>query len=51
MITLESYFDFLAVDDIRFKGTRIGIETILGHYLSGINQRQLQNGIQSSLAI
>jgi uncharacterized protein (DUF433 family) len=26
---LESYFDFLAPDDIRLKGTRIGIETIL----------------------
>ena len=26
---LEHYFDFLAADDIRVKGTRIGIETIL----------------------
>jgi hypothetical protein len=26
---LESYFDFLAPGDIRVKGTRIGIETIL----------------------
>jgi uncharacterized protein (DUF433 family) len=26
---LETYFDFLAPDDIRVKGTRIGIETIL----------------------
>ncbi len=26
---LEDYFDFLAPDDIRLKGTRIGIETIL----------------------
>lgn len=30
---LESYFDFLAPDDIRIKGTRIGIETILYEYL------------------
>ena len=30
---LESYFDFLAPDDIRIKGTRIGIETILYDYL------------------
>jgi uncharacterized protein (DUF433 family) len=30
---LESYFDFLADDDIRVKGTRIGIETILYDYL------------------
>jgi len=33
---LEGYFDFLPEDDIRIKGTRIGIETILGHYLAGI---------------
>lgn len=37
MKTIESYFDFLAEDDIRLKGTRIGIETILGHYLAGVN--------------
>ena len=30
---LESYFDFLAADDIRIKGTRIGIETILYDYI------------------
>ena len=30
---LESYFDFLAPDDIRIKETRIGIETILYDYL------------------
>ena len=26
---LETYFDFLAPDDIRVKGTRIGIESVL----------------------
>ena len=26
---LEDYFDFLAADDIRLKGSRIGIESIL----------------------
>jgi len=26
---LEQYFDFFAPDDIRIKGTRVGIETIL----------------------
>lgn len=36
-MTIESYFDFLAENDIRIKGTRIGIETILGHYLAGVN--------------
>jgi uncharacterized protein (DUF433 family) len=30
---LEEYFDFLASNDIRVKGTRIGIETILLDYL------------------
>ena len=30
---LESYFNVLAPDDIRLKGTRIGIETILYEYI------------------
>jgi len=30
---LEDFFDFLAEDDIRLKGTRIGIETILYDYI------------------
>ncbi len=30
---LEDYFDFLSPLDIRVKGTRVGIETILGDYL------------------
>ena len=30
---LEDYFIFLAANDIRVKGTRIGIETILTDYL------------------
>lgn len=30
---LEDYFDFLAPDDIRLKGTRIGIEHILYQYI------------------
>lgn len=30
---LEDYFDFLAPDDIRVRGTRVGIETILFDYL------------------
>jgi uncharacterized protein (DUF433 family) len=30
---LEDYFDFLAPNDIRIKGTRIGIETVLSDYL------------------
>jgi len=30
---LEDYFDFLAPNDIRLKGTRVGIETVLTDYL------------------
>ena len=30
---IEDYFDFLAPDDIRLKGTRIGIETVLYDYI------------------
>ena len=30
---LEDYFDFQAENDIRLKGTRIGIETILYDYI------------------
>ena len=30
---LEDYFNFLASDDIRLKGSRIGIETIFYEYI------------------
>jgi uncharacterized protein (DUF433 family) len=30
---LEDYFEFLAPNDIRIKGTRVGIETVLSDYL------------------
>ncbi len=30
---LEDYFDFLAPDDIRLKGSRIGIESVLYEYV------------------
>ena len=32
-MVLEAYFDFLAPDDIRIKGTRIGIETVLYEFI------------------
>jgi uncharacterized protein (DUF433 family) len=38
---LENYFDFISDDDIRIKGTRIGIETVLGYYLKGVNPETL----------
>ena len=30
---LKDYFDFLAPDDIRIKGSRIGIESVLYEYI------------------
>lgn len=38
---LESYFDFLSEDDIRIKGTRVGIETILDDYLEGASPEEI----------
>ena len=32
-VQLTDYFNFLTPDDIRLKGTRIGIETILYEYI------------------
>ncbi len=32
---LEDYFDFASETDIRIKGSRIGIETVLTEYLDG----------------
>jgi uncharacterized protein (DUF433 family) len=32
-MNLETYFDILAPDDIRIKGTRIGIESLLYEYV------------------
>jgi uncharacterized protein (DUF433 family) len=32
-MTLEDYFDYLAPDDIRIKGTRVGIESVLYEYV------------------
>ncbi|MBI3303913.1 MAG: DUF433 domain-containing protein [Deltaproteobacteria bacterium] len=38
---LESYFDFLSPDDIRIKGTRIGIETVVEDYLQGATPEEI----------
>ena len=32
-MSLENYFEFLSKDDIRLKGTRVGIESILYEYI------------------
>ena len=33
---LEDYFDFVSADEIRLRGTRVGIEAILCEYLDGV---------------
>jgi uncharacterized protein (DUF433 family) len=38
---LESYFDFLREDDIRLKGTRIGIETVLDDFFNGSDPEEI----------
>jgi uncharacterized protein (DUF433 family) len=38
---IENYFDFLSPDDIRIKGTRIGIETVLDDYLGGSSPEEI----------
>ena len=35
------YFDFFDADDIRIKGTRVGIETILDDYLNGASPEEI----------
>jgi len=38
---LKDYFDFLSEDDIRIKGTRVGIETVLEDYLGGASPEEI----------
>lgn len=38
---LKDYFEFLSPDDIRIKGTRVGIETVLDDYLSGASPEEI----------
>jgi len=40
-ISLSEYFDFLDSDDIRIKGTRVGIETILEDYLNAASPEEI----------
>jgi len=40
-INLNDYFNFLSDDDIRLKGTRIGIETILNDYLNAMSPEEI----------
>jgi len=38
---MENYFEFLSPDDIRIKGTRVGIETVLDDYLGGASPEEI----------
>ncbi|MGL5035223.1 MAG: DUF433 domain-containing protein [Microcystaceae cyanobacterium] len=44
---LENYFEFLAEDDIRLKGHRIGIENILKYYLNGYSPEEILSELPS----
>ncbi len=48
---LEDYFNFLAPNDIRLKGTRIGIETILYDYIYHSNTPEEIAKTYSSLSL
>jgi len=37
----SAYFDFLSEDDIRVKGTRVGIEIVLDDYLNGSSPEEI----------
>ncbi|MBD3307635.1 DUF433 domain-containing protein [candidate division KSB3 bacterium] len=38
---LNDYFEFLNADDIRIKGTRVGIETVLDDYLNAMSPEEI----------
>jgi uncharacterized protein (DUF433 family) len=40
-ININDYFDFLDDDDIRIKGTRVGIETVLDDYLNASSPEEI----------
>jgi len=40
-VRLEDYFEFLETGEMRIKGTRIGIETVLEDYLDGASPEEI----------
>ena len=40
-LSLEEYFDFLGPADIRIKGTRVGIETIVYAFQDGLSPEEI----------
>jgi uncharacterized protein (DUF433 family) len=51
IMQLEDYFNFLATDDIRIKGSRIGIETILYEYIYRSRTPEEISQIYTSLSL
>jgi uncharacterized protein (DUF433 family) len=44
---LEEYFDFLSPEDIRIRGTRVGIESVLLAYLRGASPEEIRERFPS----
>jgi len=44
---LEGYFDFVSPEEIRIKGTRVGIETVLEDYLEGASPEEIATRYRS----
>ena len=44
---LEDYFDFVAPDDIRIKGHRVGIDDVLQYYLDGYSPEEIAANLPS----
>ena len=47
VMLLEEYFDFVAPDDIRIKGHRIGIDNVLHYYLEGYSPEEIAANLPS----
>lgn len=45
---LEDYFDFQSPEDIRIRGTRVGIESVLLDYLDGASPEEIQRRYPSA---
>lgn len=44
---LEDYFEFIAEDDIRLKGHRIGIDDVLKYYRQGYSPQEIMQELPS----
>lgn len=44
---LEDYFEFIAPDDIRIKGHRVGIDDVLQYYLDGYSPEEIAANLPS----